>query len=305
MSEGADARDQQESGRGNSVRIWPRGSAIISVPVTTVWDSPTAARDIDAPIVADVPLPHRWMSNLDTAGRLGLMGRATTQALLGEPVIVVAEHGGWSEVRLPWQPTSADPLGYPGFVPSAHIGEDDPLPADTTTPVQPTFTTTRLSRRSLGPRKHAEILSIGSIGGTIVHNSGEPDNTDRAESASPLSLLSLLEQFLGVGYLWSGLSGWGVDCSGLIHVCARAAGLRIPRDSIDQCAAIERGDIDLPLLFFAHPRDHERAGRIRHVAWDLGDTTMLHAPRAGFVVEVISQATSPYGSDRVLPGRRV
>ena len=127
---------------------------------------------------------------------------------------------------------------------------------------------------------------------------------ETTQSASRSLLLSFLEQFLGIGYLWSGLSGWGVDCSGLIHVCARAAGMRIPRDSIDQYGAIERGEVDLPLLFFAHPPDHERAGRIRHVAWDLGDATMLHAPRAGFVVEVINQMTPPFDSDRMLPSRR-
>ena len=273
-------------------RVWPKGDAVIGVAVTTVWDSPGAPREIDAPMVADVVLPHRWMSNLTTADRLGLMGRATTQALLGEPVLIVAESEGWTEVRLPWQPTSTDARGYPGFVRTAHLTSAPSAWADGGL-IEAAITTTRLSHRPATTAHEAQIVSIGSA--------LFPDSPlGRNEEPAPLRPFTVhLEQFLGIGYLWSGLSGWGVDCSGLIHVCARAAGLIIPRDSVDQYSAVLRGELDLPLLFFAHPEGHERAGKVRHVAVDLGDETMLHAPRAGHVVEVISASTPPYDTDRI------
>ena len=103
---------------GYSVHTWPRGTAVVSVPITTVWDSPTAAREIDAPMVADTPLPHRWISNLDTAGRLGLMGRATTQALRGEPVIEWANETAGAKSACHGSQHQPIPLGTPDLCPA-------------------------------------------------------------------------------------------------------------------------------------------------------------------------------------------
>ena len=59
----------------------------VTVPVTTLWTSPTAPRDVDASAVARQPDVVAWLANLDAAeARLGLHGRALTQLELGEPV---------------------------------------------------------------------------------------------------------------------------------------------------------------------------------------------------------------------------
>jgi gamma-D-glutamyl-L-lysine dipeptidyl-peptidase len=263
---------------------WPRGNAIVNVPVTTVWASPEAARPIDAPIVGDSVEPSRWMAKLDHDARLDLLDRVSTQALLGEPVRVVRERAGWSEIRLPWQPTSLDPAGYPGWVRSAHLGED----LLTGRPL--TVQRTRLARVA------GQTLSIGSC-----HGADEEGEADTAFDHGDLGhrFVHLLEEFLGLPYLWGGLSGWGVDCSGLIHLCARALGLLIPRDSGDlHQAALDRS-VTLPLLFFRHADGHANAGRIRHVAYDLGDGLMFHAPRTGYVVEVLDRSMPPYVDDLV------
>jgi gamma-D-glutamyl-L-lysine dipeptidyl-peptidase len=289
--------------------------AVISVPVSTVWSSAEASREVDTPITQDAPRVERWMSALDVPQRLDLMGRVHTQALMGESVIVLAERNGWSEVRLPWQPTSQDPAGYPGWIPSAHI-----LPA-----VRSADRLVVVQSRLWFDESLSEPVSTGTIlpspdpmslrlpdGKVVRLTSPSALWSDGPDAQALLPLLSQAvdtwairqraQQFLGVSYLWGGLSGWGVDCSGLVHICARSAGVMVARDSVDQFSAASAGTFELDpelLRWFAHPASHERAGRIRHVAFALSSDRLLHAPRSGFSVEVISANEEPYRSDLV------
>lgn len=101
-------------------------SHAVSVPVATVWTSPQAPRDgLDDAVVADNPDVAAWLAVLDAEGtaerRLGLHGRTLTQLLEGDPVEVREERGEWSHVAAPWQASSGDELGYPGWVRTAHL----------------------------------------------------------------------------------------------------------------------------------------------------------------------------------------
>ena len=51
-----------------------------------------------------------------------------TSLAFGEPVLVVEARDEWSRVVAPEQPTHLDPAGYPGWVRTEDLAEDDPLP---------------------------------------------------------------------------------------------------------------------------------------------------------------------------------
>ncbi len=52
-------------------------------------------------------------------------GEQITQLLPHEPVEALEEVGDWTRVVAPWQPSSLDPAGYPGWVLTVHLGEVD------------------------------------------------------------------------------------------------------------------------------------------------------------------------------------
>ncbi len=263
----------------------------VVVGVAQVWASPDAPRDIDAPALLNDPDMAAWMSILDYAARLDLLGRVETQVLHGERVHIVSEQDGWCEVRIPTQPTSRDPRGYPGWVRSEHIAED---------PVK--VETVLVSRRFAALRdvEGDRLCGAASMGSMfVVTDRNAKDVVVRTRGGDRLirtddiairsNAIEVALDFLGLPYLWSGLSGWGVDCSGLVHLSNHVVGNVVPRDSVDQFGAAVPDTV-----FFRHDAG---VGRIHHVGFDLGNETMLHAPKTGRVVELGSLAMPPYDTE--------
>jgi cell wall-associated NlpC family hydrolase len=109
----------------------------VAVPVATLWEAPDRPRVVDAAACADQPDIVSWLAALDAHpdddesgdGRRGLHERVLTQLVAGEPVEVIGEapaYPGWLEVVCPWQPSSLDPRGYPGWVRAAHLDDGEP-----------------------------------------------------------------------------------------------------------------------------------------------------------------------------------
>jgi cell wall-associated NlpC family hydrolase len=215
-------------------------STVVTVSATMLWREPTSPRDLDAPAVADHPDVVAWLAGLDAVedGRIALHGRVETQLVLGEPVQVIGTREDWRQVVCPWQPSSTDPRGYPGWIPAAHLGQAD-------------------TAGSAGPTADAEVTGP--------------------------ALLARARQHLGLAYLWGGMSTYGLDCSGLVHLSLRTLGLLVPRDAHDQQDAATPVSLDAvrpgDLLFFA--RDGQPA---HHVGIATGDGRMLHAPETGAVI---------------------
>lgn len=91
------------------------------------------------------------------------------------------------------------------------------------------------------------------------------------------TMVAASDELMGAPYLWGGKTLMGIDCSGFVQVCARAAGISLPRDASQQAlvgqmvASIEDARPD-DLCFFAN-----EAGRVIHVGIYLGGGQIVHA----------------------------
>lgn len=284
-------------------------TAAVAVSVATVWAGPDAPRDVDAAALADVPDPAAWATGLDPAGRRDLHGRTLTQALLGEPVEVVDEHDAWVEVVLPWQSSSLDPRGYPGWMRAAHIGPapaaDGPLGVVVAPTTRGLSGDTGLSYGTVLPVQDHDpgTTRLALAAGGSVRVASAAVREVAAPATDPAAVLASARQFLGLPYLWGGTSGWGLDCSGFVHLVHRVHGVRIPRDASDQadaCRPRPLADASIgDLYFFARPGQ-----RPYHVGFvtedDRGRPTMLHAPEAQDAARIEDEPLAPHRADTLV-----
>ena len=93
-------------------------------------------------------------------------------------------------------------------------------------------------------------------------------------------ILSHAQQAIGTPYRFGGNSPDGLDCSGLVEMTYRAAGICVPRTADSQFRALPQVDAPRPgdLLFFG---DGHKA---THVGIYGGNRQMIHAPGSGCAV---------------------
>jgi len=248
----------------------PAQTATVRVPVANVWEAPN---------VGHLPLdPHVWPTPQVTySQRIALVGHMPTQVLYGETVRVLEKKGGWTHIAVPDQPSPLDARGYPGWVRSWQLGPAVSAPLVVTA-------------RSAKLRDGTEIGFGSEVpSGTVSATATRPLPHSRAD------VVRTARQFLGLHYLWGGLSAWGYDCSGLTWAAYRAHGITIPRDADAQFAAgtpvplaqVQPGD----LLFYEHPV-------VGHVSMALGGGMMIEAPNSRSEVRIVPVRTSDFRGAR-------
>jgi cell wall-associated NlpC family hydrolase len=252
----------------------PAQTATVRVPVANVWEAPNAGH---------LPLdPHIWPTGEVTlAQRLALVGHMPTQVLYGEGVRVLAKQGGWTKIVVPDQPSPLDRRGYPGWVRSWQLGPAVAAPLVVTSKVA---TLPNGMQIGFGSQVPAGVL---------------PPSATRRLPVTRAGIVRTAEQFLGLHYLWGGLSRWGYDCSGLTWAAYRAHGITIPRDADAQFAAgrpvslaqMQPGD----LLFYEHPV-------VGHVAMYIGGGKMIEAPNSRSEVRIVPVRTSDFRGVRRFVG---
>lgn len=268
----------------------PGQQATVDVSVATLWEAPGSARSIDAPSLRNPVDLDAWNRNLaSTAARAWLDGRVVTQALYGEQVKVLAVRGGWAKVVVPDQPTPLDRRGYPGWLPLRQLATGY-HPRGYTLTVVVREAALHLHRRTLTVSYGTRLPQVGRTvrGAWRVRT---PDGLGwiarRALAPSPAltgrHVVAAAKRFLGLRYLWGGVSAWGFDCSGLVWDVFRAHGVRVPRDTGPQ----SRGGKGVPvsrlrpgdLLFYGSPATH--------VAIYAGHGTMIESPDSAHRVRVV------------------
>jgi cell wall-associated NlpC family hydrolase len=287
-------------------------SAYVTVSVARLWQSPSAPWPVDAPALR-APVRFRgWLSAMSLSQRRALDQRSDTEALYGDRVVVVRLRPHWARVVVPSQPSQKDPRGYPGWVPRRQLTARAPANS-----AQQATVTRRTAWLRTDDTAASRVLEI-SFGTRLPVVGTTPDYVrvatprgavrrlptaavavrDRGAAAiapSPTSLVRTARKFLGLPYLWGGLSGFGLDCSGLTWLDHRVHGITIPRDALPQSRSGQVVGTRLPgdLLFYAH------AGLVHHVSMYLGDGLMIHAPRTGQPVKVEAFSAPPLRAEYV------
>jgi gamma-D-glutamyl-L-lysine dipeptidyl-peptidase len=286
----------------------------IDVSVATLWVQPGQARAIDAPACRNPADPRAWVAGMTVEQKRWLVGRLETQALYGTKVYLLATSGTWSKIAVTGQPTPRNRWGYPGWVPTVQLTTRAPEDAPRVAVVRQKAVwlwkeadlTGRVLEVSYGTRLRAvawtpSAVEVAMLDGRHVyarrsvvalHTPGEPWPT-----LTGAKLVAQARSFLGLQYLWAGVSGFGFDCSGLTWAVHQALGTTICRDagpqsargqSVPTRAALRPGD----LVFFK-----TAAGQIHHVGLYVGDGKMIHSPRTGAPIATTSIYGEPYFSE--------
>ena len=114
------------------------------------------------------------------------------------------------------------------------------------------------------PRSRARRAALGSR--------GRRGRRCRPSAPAAEEVLAVADRLRDVVYVWGGLSAYGIDCSGLVHLAWRRFGVTLPRDADDQAAATtpraaRRRTPRRPLLLRpARPPDPPRRHRHRRAA---------------------------------------
>lgn len=293
------------------------------VPVANVWTTPQSPREIDWEVLQESFMIKEWIDQQTDKEKLVLCegNLIQSQVLLGERVIGIEEVDGWMKVVIPQQPSRKNRQGYPGYIPLQQLKQitDGDEPAKTLIVCQKKAVLYRKGKADMDISFLTELAPVEATDDhfhvlTPVGRRDIKKEDVRLVSTHPSmtgkDVVEIGKQFIGLSYLWGGMSSFGYDCSGFAYSMYKACGYLLPRDASDQAVQgipVSLGHLALgDLMFFANENGK---GAVRHVGIYAGNGLMLHSPKTGRQIELLSLSGTSYerefvGGRRYLPSER-
>lgn len=296
----------------------PGKEFVVNAAVATLWSEPGRTRPIDEASLTPIVDMGKWTSDMTIPDKLWLVGKLETQALYGQRVKAIESADGWVKVIVPGQTTSRNVEGYPGWMPGSQLtGSDAAFLAAACPTAAVKSRTAFLYHDPLGTLPFMELSfntrlpilkDIGDLYAVQTPGDGEkyllkadslyvPMNEDAGKPTGE-QLVETASMFLGLPYLWAGISGFGFDCSGFTHAIYGFHGIGIPRDASDQAKsgkAVRRSDLQPgDLMFFAY---NNGKGKVHHVGMYAGNGQMIHSPKTESSIEIVSIDTPLFAKE--------
>ena len=288
---------------------------MVNVQVTTLWKQPNKSRVIDRPSLTAPTDIEKWAKSMSISQKQWLVGKIDTQALYGQEVEILKSSGNWVQIAVKDQYVPHHKAGYPGWVPKSHITEVYPnykncpiaiIDAKTAKlynapKLSDKYKFLEISYTTILPvvKEEKDWLQVQTPANGVKYvrkqDAKTVENYAAISKPSQQDIVESAKKFIGLPYLWAGTSGFGFDCSGIIHSVYKNHGIIIPRDSFVQAANgtpvaqknLQPGD----LVFFGY---NGGKGKVYHVGMYVGNGKMIHAPNSSKKVEIISYDTGIY-----------
>ncbi|MGE7780875.1 NlpC/P60 family protein [Peribacillus sp. NPDC097264] len=293
-------------------------SAYVDVAVATLWTEPDLLRQLDAPSASNPVDLNAWIKSMKYEDKLWLVGNLETQALYGSKVTILEERGNWVKVAVANQLTPRNEAGYPGWMPKGQLKTAKAFEKQLSkglvlVDAPKTWLYSDSKQRSkfmevsfdtrlplLQVKKDKVKVMTPSDGVKWIDKKDVEiyQNENQIPKPTGTDIVQSGKGFLGLPYLWAGMSGFGFDCSGFTYTMYHANGITIPRDSSVQAQQgemvkrenLEPGD----LLFFAYDKGK---GKVHHVGMYIGKGKMIHSPNTSTHVRIDEIDTSGYGEE--------
>ncbi len=279
--------------------------AVLAIGAATAAGRPgdEPAKGQATPVVAARPATSVVLSAVENVYlRPDETGPVDDQVILGDRLDVVEETAGFTRIRKPeggmgWLPSRAllrtpaedtvAPETEGGIAevlsPWAHVYRDPDFTSARPLLTLPLGARVRV-RRELAKGGHEWIEALLPDGrrGFVARPDLEIPRQPREVVLEPASWIAMGRRFLGAPYTWGGTTPNGFDCSGLVFRVLERHGVRLKRNSFEQCfrdpqlvpiafSELRPGD----LLFFG------TEDRVDHEAMWIGDGKVLQASAHG------------------------
>lgn len=175
------------------------------------------------------------------------------------------------------------------------------------------YAQTKKGEKPLTVKKMAAVkLPDGKMGYVSVRDIADYERWKATRRPGGSAAARTAEQFVGIPYLWGGMSPKGFDCSGLVRMSYLMNGIVLPRNASQMAELGDEISTDVKklrpgdLLFFGTPASMMRKQRITHVGMYLGNGRFIHSSQLVRVNSMIPGDPDCYENiDKLLFAKRI